>query len=468
MSRRPAARRLAPMSRAATLLAAALIAAALLTGCSLGGTERVGGERAATPRELTMLDPFSNAQEVATFASEVARLSGGALRIRVVDAGTAGVDYEATTIRSMQQGRADLAFAGSRAWDEFGARRLRALSAPLLIDSYRLQERVLQSELVGPMLDELQPLGLVGIGILPGPMRRPLGIEHRLASPSDFSGLTIGTQQSRVADATMRALGARPYRLAAAVPGVDGFDGIEHGTSGIDTAGLDVDGSHLMANVNLWPRPLVVFANGRSYGRLTDDEREILSVAATNAVPKKAAVDRNYEAEATGNICRKDRATVDSATPLELRALRRAVEPVYRELRRDPATAAAIESIERLKNELAEPPAELPKCEPERRRAKLRQDRDRRRLENGHRSARRRRGGSSPRTGGAGSTCSTAAVSRSRKRTRKPAPGAMGRSRSTTTGCLGASRMAAASPPTVPRTSPESSSSSASAHTATP
>ena len=209
MACRSARRRLAPMIRAATLLAAALTAAALVTGCSLGGTERVGGKRAATPRELTMLDPFSNLQEVTTFASEVARLSGGALRIRVLDAGTAGIDYEATTIRLMQQGRADLAFAGSRAWDEFGAKRLRALSAPLLIDSYRLQQRVLQSELVGPMLEELHPLGLVGIGILPGAMRRPLGIEHRLAAPSDFAGATIGTQQSRVADATLHALGAR-------------------------------------------------------------------------------------------------------------------------------------------------------------------------------------------------------------------------------------------------------------------
>jgi TRAP-type C4-dicarboxylate transport system substrate-binding protein len=352
------------MTRTAALLAAALCAAAAIAGCFPGGSERVGGQRPADTRVLTMLDPFSNGQEITAFASEVARLSGGALRIRVVDAGTADPDYEATTIRNMQQGRADLAFAGSRAWDEFGAKRLRALSAPLLIDSYRLQERVLQSELLDPMLEELQPLGLVGIGILPGAIRRPLGVEHRLAAPSDFSGLTIGTQQSRVADATLRALGARPRRLPATIPSVDGIDGIEHSASPTDAAGLDLEGSHLMTNVDLWPRPLVVFANGRSYARLTGDEREILSAAATNVVPKKAAVERNLEAEASGNICRKDRATFDSATPADLRALRRAVEPVYRQLRRDPATAAAIESIQRLKDELAEPPAALPRCEP--------------------------------------------------------------------------------------------------------
>jgi hypothetical protein len=36
---------------------------------------------------------------------------------------------------------------------------------------------------------------------------------------------------------------------------------------------------------------------------------------------------------------------------------------VYRDLERDPATRAAVEKIERLKRQLAEPPAEVPECE---------------------------------------------------------------------------------------------------------
>jgi TRAP-type C4-dicarboxylate transport system substrate-binding protein len=347
----------------AVLLAAALAAAWSLAGCSVGGSERVGGERPAEVRVLTMLDPFSNRQELTEFVGEVSRLSHGALRIRVVQAGHESPDYEAATIRDMRHGRADLAFAGSRAWDEFGVHSLRALGAPLLIDSYRLQERVLMSGLVGSMLEELRQLGLVGIGILPGGMRRPLGVARRLAAPSDFRGLTIGTQQSRVADATLRALGALPQRLPAAASSLAGLDGIEHRVAAIEVDRLDVDGSRLMTNVDLWPRPLVIFANARSYGRLTGDQRRILRTAAANVVPRKLAAERNLEAETSGNICRKGRATFDSATPAELQALRRAVEPVYRDLERDPGTHDAIEAIERLKQQLAEPPAEVPKCE---------------------------------------------------------------------------------------------------------
>jgi TRAP-type C4-dicarboxylate transport system substrate-binding protein len=350
------------MTRAA-LLAAAALAASSLVGCSVGGSERVGGEPPAETRVLTMLDPFSNRQELTEFVGEVSRLSNGALRIRVVQAGDEGTDFEAALIRDMRRGRADLAFAGSRAWDEFSVHRLRAFGAPLLIDSYRLQERVLTSGLVGPMLEELRPLGLVGIGILPGSIRRPLGVAHPLAAPSDFRGLTIGTQQSRVADATLRALGARPRRLPAAASSLAGLDGIEHRVAAIEADRLDIDDSHLMSNVALWPRPLVIFANERSYGRLTGDQRRILRTAAANVVPEKVDAERGLEAESAATLCRKGRATFDSATPAQLQALRRAVEPVYRDLERDPGTHDAIEAIERLKQQLAEPPAELAKCE---------------------------------------------------------------------------------------------------------
>ena len=352
------------MPRVAALrVAVALTVSVALAGCSIGDAERVGGERAADVRVLTMLDPISNRQELTQFANEVSRLSGGTLEIRFVTAGHDGADYEAATIRDVQDGRADLAFAGSRAWDEFGARRLRALGAPFLIDSYPLQEAVLTSGLVESMLEELEPLGLVGIGILPGPIRRPLGVANTLATPSGFRGLTIGTQQSGVADATLRALGAHPQRLPADVTSLVGLEGIEHSVTAIEVGRLDADGARLMTNVNLWPRPLVVFAGAAAYQELSADQHQILHDAAANAVSEKLAVERDLEAEAGRNLCRTNRITFESATPEQLEALRRVVEPVYRELERDPGTRAAIEAIEQLKQQLAEPPTQITNCQ---------------------------------------------------------------------------------------------------------
>src|SRR5215203_1486979 len=44
---------------------------------------------------------------------------------------------------------------------------------------------------VRPMLASLDQLGLEGVGVLPGPLRRPLGV-RRLAAPPDWSGMRIG------------------------------------------------------------------------------------------------------------------------------------------------------------------------------------------------------------------------------------------------------------------------------------
>src|SRR5215212_11617791 len=98
---------------------------ALAGGCGSSASERAGQQSKGATHVLTMLKPIDNGEELAYFASEVARLSKGRLRIRVVPSGhSKQPDFEASTIRDVQQGRGDLAFAGARAWDEFGVHRM--------------------------------------------------------------------------------------------------------------------------------------------------------------------------------------------------------------------------------------------------------------------------------------------------------------------------------------------------------
>src|SRR5436305_1965490 len=84
--------------------------------------------------------------------------------------------------------------------------------------------------------------------------RKPVGIAHPLLAPSDYAGLRIGVQQSRVTDATMRALGATPVWFPSQ-GAIAGFGGIEQQIDSIQGNHYYRVAKYVTANVSLWPRP---------------------------------------------------------------------------------------------------------------------------------------------------------------------------------------------------------------------
>jgi len=75
----------------------------------------------------------------------------------------------------------------------------------------------------GPVGDE--DLGLVGIAVVPGELRRPLGLSRALVHPADYRGARIGIRPAGVADATFDALRADAEGFPATPEGLVGFDG---------------------------------------------------------------------------------------------------------------------------------------------------------------------------------------------------------------------------------------------------
>jgi TRAP-type C4-dicarboxylate transport system substrate-binding protein len=344
--------------RLAVLLAGIVVSA----GCGSSGFDKAGGSPVRHPVVLTLADFSGDTGELDGFAARVARLSGGAMRINIKDRWRFGqVNYETGLISDVRAGKADLGVVGSRAWDSVGVGSFRALGAPLLIDSYALQERVLRSPMIGQMLLGLRPLGLAGFGVLPGPLRKPLGITRPLLTPPDYAGLKIGTQQSLVADATMRALRATPVWFPAG-GSITGFGAAEQQISTISGNQYDKVGKYLTANVNLWPRPLVLFAYGKAWAALTPAQQSILTRAVTVDLDAETNVVRGDERTETAMLCRRGRLRVVDASPAGLAALRRAVQPVYTQLERDPQTRRYIRQIEAMRQEISPEPA--PACPP--------------------------------------------------------------------------------------------------------
>jgi TRAP-type C4-dicarboxylate transport system substrate-binding protein len=338
-----------------------LLASLALAGCN-GAVDKAGGKPARKVTVLTLALAGDPSWEVSGFADEVSRLSHGTIRIAVGPRRRSGqVAYENGLIRDVRAGKLDLGAAGSRAWDSVGVSSFRALGAPLLIDSYALQDRVLRSSMIPEMLRALRPLGLVGLGVLPGQLPRPLGVTHPLLSRADYAGRRIGVQQSLVAGTTMRVLGATPVWFADRAT-IARLNGIELPISWIQGNRYDRVAKSLTTNVVPWAQPIVVFANRAVLARLSSAQRRVLERAATDAVSGQTKVVAEFERSDTAALCAHGRLRFLAARPADMTGLRRAARPVYEQLERDRLTRRFIEQVEAMRARLASRVSVLPSC----------------------------------------------------------------------------------------------------------
>jgi TRAP-type C4-dicarboxylate transport system substrate-binding protein len=344
------------MTRAALFIAAVSVVLAT-SACDSSESDRVGGEEPASPAAgrattLTLANVNSEPEVLQLFAQKVEDLSRGRLKIRFENnwgQGRRG-NAEVNLIRDVQAGKADLGWAGSRSFDLVGDRAFGPLHAPMMIDSYALELKVVEDEgVVRPMLASLDRLGLDGVGVLPGPLRRPLAT-RRLVAPADWSGMRIGHAGGNQIDASLRALGAQP-RIIVSSGEFTGFDGVESHITSIAGNGYNHEAPYLTGNVVLWPRPLVLFAADS----VTRAQLGVLQEAARAAAPAVVDALRDSDEERMGVICRQD-LKLSFASPSALTRLRQAFRPVYGSLERDAGTNATLSRIERIASALGEPP----------------------------------------------------------------------------------------------------------------
>src|SRR5215208_5844598 len=343
------------MTRAALLIAA--VAVALVTSaCDSSEPDRAGGENPAEPpagraTTLTLANVGSEPEVLEGFAEKVKGLSGGTLRIRFDNnwgQGRRG-NAEVNLIHDVQAGKADLGWTGSRAFDLVDDRAFGPLHAPMMIDSYALELKVLEDEeVVRPMLESLARLGLDGVGVLPGPLRRPLAT-RRLGAPADWSGMRIGHAGGEQIERSLRALGARP-RIIVSSGEFTGLDGVESHVTSIAGNGYNREAPYLTGNVVLWPRPLVLFAGDG----VTRTQLGVLQRAARAAAPGVVDYLRDSDEERLGVICRQD-LKLSFASGGALAQMRDAFRPVYAGLERDAATRATLARIEQIASSLGEP-----------------------------------------------------------------------------------------------------------------
>jgi len=343
-------------------VAAVLAAWAIpLAACSGASSDKAGGDREIQPVVLKLASLSSDIPpQLKMFAEEVVQRSDRTLRIEFeLEWRPGDPNAEHGTIEDVKAGKVDMAWVGARVFDTLDVTSFQALLAPLLVDTYDLEAQVFESGIPTSMLEGVEELGVVGIGVLPGPIRRLLGVNHPFLEPSDFDGQVIGGAENELSVRTFQALGATLEALPAG-GSLDGLDATEQHLAAIWGNRYNQDAQYVGANVNLWPRPLVIIAGEEVFQSQTPEHKAVLRAAATAAVPAALAATRVDDEDATLSLCGQGM-TFAVASEAELAELRKALEPVYAELTGDPKTKADIDAISNLKTEIPAS-AEAPAC----------------------------------------------------------------------------------------------------------
>ena len=268
-----------------TMLTVTTVAALAVGVAGWTTVDRAGGKAADPVTTLTFAQPNDGnpPAQLQAWADLVEQASDGSLEIEFKNGWRLGETANETgTIADVEAGEVDLAWVGARAFDRVGVTAFQALLAPMLVDSHDLQSAVFEEGIPEEMLAGVQDAGVMGVGILPGPMRKVLGVSKPFREPRDFRGAVVGMQDSALTQATMEALGATT-QVEPSGPDIDGLDAYEQHLGSINGNGYVISAHYVTGNLDLWPRPLVVIANPDAFDALSDSQRSVLVHAGEDA-----------------------------------------------------------------------------------------------------------------------------------------------------------------------------------------
>jgi tripartite ATP-independent transporter DctP family solute receptor len=301
------------------------------------------------------------------FKKEVEAASAGKVTVENIPNYTGG---DSQLFDDVVGGTIEMAGISTAIWDVKGSNVFQALQAPFLITNYGHSQEVLGGEIGRAMLDSANgpsKFGLVGLGLLEGGLRKPLGGDVALKNPADFKGKKIRAPQSKVLSATITALGAEPVAL----PVGDVFTALQNGTvDGMEAnLGLIYTNKYyevakfVTQDVNLWPFPAAVVINKSQWDKLTDEQQGWLRTAGENLFPETtiaAFVSPPPGAiNFTKELCDLG-LTFAFAGDANRAALAKASEAAVEELSADPEVAGFIKQIQDAKAAAPVPPAPPP------------------------------------------------------------------------------------------------------------
>ncbi|UOQ45572.1 TRAP transporter substrate-binding protein [Halobacillus salinarum] len=316
----------------------------LLTGCgNSSGGESGGSKQLKLAHNLSEDHPVNKALE--KFAEEVKEKTNGEVTVKIYPNGVLGSEKE--VLEQLQSGAVDMTKVSAGALESF-SKEYSVFSLPYIFESKDHYRKVMESDVVKDIYQSTKDKGFIGLTYFDSGARSFYTKDTPIKTPDDLKGLKIRVMDSPTAIEMVKLMGGTPTPMpygeiyTALQQGV--VDGAESNPTAL-TTGKHGEVAKAFSKNEHTMIPDIAVISQKTWDGLTEDQQKAFEEAAADATKyhteiwNKAIDDAVKEAEDMG-VKFYD---VDKQPFID------AVQPMYKEFKKDKDIAKIIDEIKSMK-----------------------------------------------------------------------------------------------------------------------
>jgi C4-dicarboxylate-binding protein DctP len=260
------------------------------------------------------------------------KYTDGKVKVEVYPNSTLYKDKE--ELEALQLGAVQMLAPSNSKFGPIGVREFEVFDLPYILPDLATLRKVTDGPLGARLLKLLEPKGMTGLAYWDNGFKQ-MSANKKLVTPEDYKGLKFRIQSSKVLEAQFRALGAIPQVMAfsevyqALQTGV--VDGQENTWSNIYTQKMH-EVQKYATITNHGYIGYVVVVNKKFWDGLPADIRDQLSKAMKEATAFGNGQSLKENDDALEAIKKAGKTEIVTLTPEQDAAMRRAMEPVYKDV----------------------------------------------------------------------------------------------------------------------------------------
>jgi C4-dicarboxylate-binding protein DctP len=259
------------------------------------------------------------------------KYTGGKVKVEVYPNSTLYKDKE--ELEALQLGSVQMLAPSNSKFGPLGIREFEVFDLPYILPDLKTLRKVTEGPVGLRLLKLLDSKGITGLAYWDNGFKQ-MSANKKLVTPADYQGVKFRIQSSRVLQAQFKALGSLPQVMAfsevyqALQTGV--VDGQENTWSNIYTQKMH-EVQKYITQTNHGYIGYVVIVNKKFWDDLPAEIRDQLAKAMKEATDFNNAQSQKENDDALAEIKKSGKSEIIALTPEQDEAMRKAMEPVYKD-----------------------------------------------------------------------------------------------------------------------------------------